>query len=165
MTLRHRLRGHNLLYHVLSKSGVHDNVGGGLNFSTRSHIRGVHHVTRVNGLFISAKVVAVTTFVDPNGRLQRVTTHVVKVRSFLRVCIDAPLMRYRGHSIGKLCTGTHQNRVGGFAKVSTPFRTPRRPTLSLSASGLDLRRSIGALLRLILPVINGGKRGVWFVVG
>lgn len=108
-------------------------------------------MTRISGLFLSDNVVAVTTFVDPGGSVQRVTTGVVNGSSFLRVFIDAPLRRYRGQSIGKLCTGTHGKRVQGFAKVSTPFRIPRRPTLSLSASGLALRRSIGYLLRLILP--------------
>lgn len=125
-------------------------------------MRGVHHVTRISGLFVSDNVVAVTTFVDPGGSVHRVTTGVVKRSSFLRVCIDAPLTRYRGHSIGNLCTGTHGKRVGGFANVSTPFRTPLRPTLRLSASGLSLRRSIGHLLRLVLPGI--GEWG-WRVCG
>lgn len=123
-------------------------------------MRGVHHVTRISGLFVSANVVAVTTFVDPGGSVHRVTTHVIKPSSFLRVFIDAPLTRYRGQSMGKLCTGTHQKRVGGFAKVSTPFRIPRRPTLSLSASMLSLRRSIGQLLRVILPQMDERRWGV-----
>lgn len=118
-------------------------------------------MTRISGLFLSANIVAVTTFVDPGGSVHRVTTSVVKRSSFLRICIDAPLRRYRHHSIGKLCTGTHGKRVGGFANVSTPFRRPTRPTLALSASILDLRRSIGGLLRLVLPEVRGG----WSVVG
>lgn len=131
---------------LLSKSGIQVNLGDGLNFSSRSQMRGVQQVTRITGLVGSTNLVIVATFVSPCQRSHRGTGRVVK-SNFQRICIDASVRRYRGESMGKLCGTTQRKGVTRFAKVADPCRVPRRTSIIMSATRVSIRAYIGRVLR------------------
>lgn len=141
-------RGH--LAFVLDGDNVRHGLNKNLGFSDADRTENIRRIGEVAKLFVSAGVMAITSFISPFRADRDAVRKILPAGEFIEIFIDAPLEVCEGRDpkgLYKKARGAMAEGKGlQFTGLDSPYEAPEKPELHIRTDKQTIEESVGQIL-------------------
>lgn len=131
-----------------------DNVRHGLNknlgFSAEDRTENIRRIGEVAKLFVSAGVMAITSFISPFRRDRDAVRAMLAPGEFIEVFVDAPLSVCEARDPKGLYKKARAAAAAGkgleFTGIDSPYEPPEKPEIHLHTDSMDVNACVAAII-------------------
>ncbi len=150
------------LEQILTRQGYHtylldgDNVRHGLcrdlGFADADRQENIRRVGEVAKLMADAGLIVLAAFISPFRADRRLVREILPEGQFVEVFVDTPLAVCRARDPKGLYARAERGEIRQFTGIDSPYETPERPEVRISAGDLSVAEAVNQLLAYLHEV-------------
>ena len=154
----------NVLEAELHKSGFKtyaldgDNIRHGLSsdltFTEADRVENIRRIGEVAKLFLDSGIIVLCSFISPFEKDREFVRKLVGNDNFIEVFMDCPLEVCETRDKKGLYKKARNGEIKNFTGISSPFETPKNPSLTIKSSEEEIGFSLQRLVQFIEPQIR-----------
>ena len=154
----------NVLEAELHKSGFKtyaldgDNIRHGLSsdltFTETDRVENIRRIGEVAKLFLDSGIIVLCSFISPFEKDRDFVRKLVGNDNFIEVFVDCPLEVCETRDKKGLYKKARNGEIKNFTGISSPFETPKNPSLTIKSSEEEIGFSLQRLVHFIEPQIR-----------
>ena len=154
----------NVLEAELHKSGFKtyaldgDNIRHGLSadltFTEADRVENIRRIGEVAKLFLDSGIIVLCSFISPFEKDREFVRKLVGNDNFIEVFMDCPLEVCETRDKKGLYKKARNGEIKNFTGISSPFETPKNPSLTIKSSEEEIGFSLQRLVHFIEPQIR-----------
>jgi adenylyl-sulfate kinase len=153
MALEQALIADGRLAFVLDGDNVRHGLNGDLGFSAEDRVENIRRIGEVARLFVSAGVIAITSFISPFRADRQAVRKLMAPGEFIEVFVDAPLAVCEARDPKGLYKKARAAASAGkgleFTGIDAPYEPPLSPELHLRTDQATVEVCVAAMLEYL----------------
>jgi adenylylsulfate kinase len=150
MGLERALLAEGRVAYVLDGDNVRHGLNGDLGFSAKDRTENIRRIGEVAKLFVSAGVMAITSFISPFRADRETVRRMMGPGEFIEVYVDAPLAVCEGRDPKGLYKKARAAVAGGkgleFTGIDSPYEAPAMPEVHLHTDQATVEACVASMM-------------------
>jgi len=143
-----------IITQVLDGDNIRLGINRNLTFSDEDRLENIRRTAEISKLFVNCGIVTICCLVSPTNKIRNLAKKIIGENDFYETFINTSLEECEKRDIKGLYKKARKGEIKDFTGISSPFETPKNPSISISTKGKSIEESVNKLLTAILPKIE-----------
>ena len=143
-----------IITQVLDGDNIRLGINKNLSFNNEDRLENVRRTAEISKLFVNCGIVTICCLVSPTNKIRNLAKKIIGENDFYETFINTSLEECEKRDIKGLYKKARKGEIKDFTGISSPFETPKNPSISISTKGKSIEESVNKLLTAILPKIE-----------
>ena len=143
-----------IITQVLDGDNIRLGINKNLSFNNEDRLENVRRTAEISKLFVNCGIVTICCLVSPTNKIRNLAKKIIGENDFYETFINTSLEECEKRDIKGLYKKARKGEIKDFTGISSPFETPKNPSISISTKGKSIEESANKLLTAILPKIE-----------
>jgi len=131
---------------VLDGDNVRHGLCGDLGFSPQDRVENIRRIGEMAKLFMEAGVIVLTAFISPFRADRERVRGMVEHGDFIEIYCDSPISVCESRDVKGLYKKARAGRIKDFTGISSPYKIPDKPELTVSTGTAELDACVQQVL-------------------
>tara|TARA_B100000963_G_scaffold270145_1_gene238296 strand:+ start:820 stop:1413 length:594 start_codon:yes stop_codon:yes gene_type:complete len=143
-----------IITQVLDGDNIRLGINKNLSFNNEDRLENVRRTAEISKLFVNCGIVTICCLVSPTNKIRNLAKKIIGENDFYETFINTSLEECEKRDIKGLYKKARKGEIKDFTGISSPFETPKNPSITISTVGKSIEDTANELLTAVIPKIK-----------